>query len=204
MAPALHLAESLATELRLYRQRLLGDHRVRTGGPGVDLVVHQVVQLHDVHVANGHRVRERLATAAVEQLRLSVSVHHHIAVTVGQRAGQQALQLLLLGAIEYRRRHDLVRLRVQQVLGQVDRPLRNPAAGIDFPAGLGDPTEVSLQDLADVHPSRHTVGVQDDVHRRAVRHERMSSTARILPMTPLLPCRPASLSPSEILRFWAT
>src|SRR6185295_8190979 len=32
----------------------------------------------------------------------------------------------------------------------------------------------------------------------------MSSTARILPMTPLLPWRPASLSPSEILRFCAT
>ncbi|CKS38692.1 Uncharacterised protein [Mycobacterium tuberculosis] len=29
----------------------------------------------------------------------------------------------------------------------------------------------------------------------------MSSTGRILPITPLLPCRPASLSPSEILRF---
>ncbi|SHV72456.1 Uncharacterised protein [Mycobacteroides abscessus subsp. abscessus] len=32
----------------------------------------------------------------------------------------------------------------------------------------------------------------------------MSSTGRILPMTPLLPWRPASLSPSEILRFCAT
>ncbi len=32
----------------------------------------------------------------------------------------------------------------------------------------------------------------------------MSSTGRILEMTPLLPCRPASLSPSVILRFWAT
>ena len=32
----------------------------------------------------------------------------------------------------------------------------------------------------------------------------MSSSARIVEMTPLLPWRPASLSPSEILRFWAT
>ena len=32
----------------------------------------------------------------------------------------------------------------------------------------------------------------------------MSSTGRIFEMTPLLPWRPASLSPSEILRFWAT
>ena len=32
----------------------------------------------------------------------------------------------------------------------------------------------------------------------------MSSAGRIFEMTPLLPWRPASLSPSEILRFWAT
>ena len=32
----------------------------------------------------------------------------------------------------------------------------------------------------------------------------MSSTGRIFEMTPLLPCRPASLSPSWIFRFWAT
>jgi DNA-directed RNA polymerase beta subunit len=32
----------------------------------------------------------------------------------------------------------------------------------------------------------------------------MSSTGRILEMTPLLPWRPASLSPTLILRFWAT
>ena len=30
----------------------------------------------------------------------------------------------------------------------------------------------------------------------------MSSTGRIVEMTPLLPCRPASLSPTLILRFW--
>ena len=43
---------------------------------------------------------------------------------------------------------------------------------VDLPAGLGHPPEVGLQDLADVHPSRHTVGVQDDVDRRAVGQER--------------------------------
>ncbi len=32
----------------------------------------------------------------------------------------------------------------------------------------------------------------------------MSSSGRIRLMTPLLPWRPASLSPTEILRFWAT
>ena len=32
----------------------------------------------------------------------------------------------------------------------------------------------------------------------------MSSSGRIFAMTPLFPWRPASLSPSEIFRFWAT
>ena len=49
--PHLHLAEALATELGLPAQRLLGDHRVRAGRPGVDLVVHEVGQLQDVDVA---------------------------------------------------------------------------------------------------------------------------------------------------------
>src|SRR5437016_378206 len=40
--PHLHLAEALAPELRLSAQRLLGDHRVGTGGAGVDLVVDEV------------------------------------------------------------------------------------------------------------------------------------------------------------------
>ena len=32
----------------------------------------------------------------------------------------------------------------------------------------------------------------------------MSSSGSTFEMTPLLPWRPASLSPTEILRFWAT
>jgi hypothetical protein len=43
--PHFHLTESLTTELGLTAKRLLGDHRVRAGGTGVDLVVNQVVQL---------------------------------------------------------------------------------------------------------------------------------------------------------------
>ena len=43
--PHLHLAEALAAELRLAAQRLLGDEAVGADRAGVDLVVHQVVQL---------------------------------------------------------------------------------------------------------------------------------------------------------------
>src|SRR5690606_2083574 len=41
--PHFHLTETLPTELRLTTQRLLRDHRVRTGRTSVDLVVDQVV-----------------------------------------------------------------------------------------------------------------------------------------------------------------
>ena len=88
--PALHLAEPLAAELGLTAQRLLRDHRVGAGGPGVDLVVHQVEQLEDVHVADGHRERVGLAGPAVEQLRLAVGPDHPLAVAVGQRASPAA------------------------------------------------------------------------------------------------------------------
>ena len=70
--PHLHLAEALAAELGLAAQRLLGDQGVGAGGAGVDLVVHQVVQLQEVDVAHGDRVVEPLAGAAVVQPVLAV------------------------------------------------------------------------------------------------------------------------------------
>ena len=69
--PHLHLAEALAAELRLAAQRLLGDQRVGAGRAGVDLVVDEVQQLEDVHVADRHLLLERLAGAAVEQRHLA-------------------------------------------------------------------------------------------------------------------------------------
>src|SRR5687768_1330214 len=71
--PDLHLAEALATELRLAAQRLLGDEAVRSGAARVDLVLHQVVELEHVDVADGHAMVERFARAPVEQLRLAVA-----------------------------------------------------------------------------------------------------------------------------------
>ena len=78
--PHLHLAEALAAELRLAAERLLGDHRVRAGRAGVDLVVDQVGQLEDVHVADGDRVVVRLAGAAVVERRLAVGADQAVAV----------------------------------------------------------------------------------------------------------------------------
>ena len=94
--PHFHFAETLAAELRLAAQRLLGDERVRTDRTGVDLVVDEVVELQHVDVAHGHLAIERLAGAAVIDGRLARGVEpcpfEHLD-DVG-----------FLGAVEHRRR----------------------------------------------------------------------------------------------------
>ncbi len=50
-------------------------------------------------------------------------------------------------------------------------PARLPSP-LDVPAGLGDPAEVGLQHLADVHPAGHAERVEHDVDRGAVLEER--------------------------------
>src|SRR3954452_12938142 len=86
--PDLHLTEALATELGLTAERLLGDHGVRTRRASVDLVVDEVVELEDVHVAHRDRLRERLARATVEQVGLAVVPDDADTVTV-QVAGPE-------------------------------------------------------------------------------------------------------------------
>ena len=59
--PHFHFAEPLAAELRLAAERLLGDERVRSDRPRVDLVVDQVRQLQHVDVADGDVLLELVA-----------------------------------------------------------------------------------------------------------------------------------------------
>jgi len=66
------------------------------------------------------------------------------------------------------------------------------------------PAQVRLEDLADVHPARHPERVEHDVHRRPVGEERHILLRHDRAMMPLLPWRPAILSPTEIFRFSAT
>src|SRR5215204_6536637 len=167
--PALHLTEALAAELRLTTQRLLRDHRVRAGRAGVDLVVDQVQQLQDVDVAHRDRLGERLPGAAVEQPRLAGLLDHPVAVTVRRRRAEEADDLVLLGAVEHRRRRPRAGAGRLGGVGQVLRPV---GVALDLPALLGDPAEVGLQHLADVHAAGHAERVEDDVHRGAVLEER--------------------------------
>src|SRR5690606_15689636 len=168
--PALHLTEALAAELGLAAERLLGDHRVRAGRAGVDLVVHHVVQLHDVHVADADRVRERLTGASVEQVRLAGGGDHAVAVAVRQRVREHALDLFGVGAVEDRRAD----LRVGRGLVGPDVPQRllpGLVEALQLPAGLRGPAEVDFEDLTDVHSARYAHRVEQDVDRRAVGHE---------------------------------
>ena len=60
-----HFTETLAAELGLAAQRLLGDQGAGAGGTGVDLIIHQVVQLQEVDIAHGDLVVEALTGTAV-------------------------------------------------------------------------------------------------------------------------------------------
>src|SRR4051812_18640109 len=145
--PDLHLAEPLAAELRLATQRLLRDEAVRAGGPGVDLVLDEVVELEHVDLADGDRAVEQLARAAVAELDLAVLRQVRVTVPVHARLLERLADLALRRAVEDGRR-GLV----------AHRPER--------------PAEVRLEDLADVHAARHAERVEQDVDRGAVRQVR--------------------------------
>src|SRR5690606_15368954 len=63
--PHFHLAEALTADLGLAAERLLGNEGVWTDRAHVDLVLHHVVKLQDVHVSDGGLLGELLAGAAV-------------------------------------------------------------------------------------------------------------------------------------------
>ncbi len=135
----------------------------------MDLVVDQVVELQDVHVAHRDRRRERLAGTAVEQLRLAGRVDQAHTVARLQRHVEETCDLLLARTVEHRGRDLGARGRLEGVLRQLGRPLR---VALDLPALLGDPPEVGLQHLAEVHSTGDAERVQDDVDRSSVREER--------------------------------
>ena len=62
---------------------------------------------------------------------------------------------------------------------------------------------MGLEDLADVHPARHAERVEHEVDRRAVLEIGHVLVGHDREITPLLPWRPAILSPGWSLRFTA-
>ena len=65
--PPLHFTETLAAELGLAAQGLLGDQAVGADRPGMDLVVDEMVELEHVDVADRHLAVELVAGASVVQ-----------------------------------------------------------------------------------------------------------------------------------------
>src|SRR5215211_3595229 len=170
--PHLHLAEAMAAELRLAAQRLLGDERIGTGAARVDLVVHEVQQLQDVHVADGDLLLVRLARAAVVERHLAraapagplglvdVEGDAPLAAVVLGPAAERLVDVLDRRAVEHRRRD----VHAPTVL----RDLLVGVRAVVVPAAAGDPAQVRLEDLPEVHPARHAERVQDHVDGRAV------------------------------------
>ncbi len=70
--PDLHLPEALAAELGLAAQRLLGDERIGANGAHVDLVLYQVIQLHDVGHADRRAIPEFFAGQPVMEFDFSI------------------------------------------------------------------------------------------------------------------------------------
>ena len=68
--PHFHFSESLAAELRLSAQWLLCDERIRADRAHVHLVLHQMVQLHYVDLADSNRTREQLSRPSVVKFHL--------------------------------------------------------------------------------------------------------------------------------------
>ena len=63
---------------------------------------------------------------------------------------------------------------------------------------------MGLQDLANIHPAGHAKRIEHDIDRRAIFQVRHVLDRHDRETTPLLPWRPAILSPGWILRFTAT
>jgi hypothetical protein len=134
----------------------------------VDLVVHEVVQLEDVHVAHRHRLGERLAGATVEQPGLAAAVDEPHAVAGLARRVEQTGDLVLAGAVEHRGGDSGTGLGHAVVGRDGPRPL---GRALDLPPAAGCPTQVQLEDLPDVHAAGDTERVEHDVDRRAVLKE---------------------------------
>src|ERR1700730_4930618 len=167
--PHFHFPETLASELRLAAQRLLGNERVRTDRARVDLVVDKMRELEHVDVADRYRLVELVSGHAVEQI--------DFAGVRQARDLQQVADSRFARAVECRRGErdasaeafrDFEQLVVTQLRERLpDRGVRKnlaePAAqgfGANFLAQqtlqavaklLGGPAEVRFQNLPDVH-----------------------------------------------------
>ena len=187
--PHLHLAKTLTAELRLAAQRLLGHEAVGTDRSGMDLVVHEVMQLQHVDVADRDLAVEGLAGAPIMQRDLPRRIetgllqHLHNVVlvrSIEHRSGDRHATLQVLREVDDPFVIEIIDLLVHAVDGvkpvtdRLNLPLLH--IGIDGIADLlakscASPAEMRLEDLSNVHAARHAERIQNDVDRRSVRQE---------------------------------
>ena len=63
--PNFHFSESLSPTLRLSAKWLLCDERVRTNGAHMNLILHHMMKLHNIHIPDRYRLIERFSGAPV-------------------------------------------------------------------------------------------------------------------------------------------
>src|SRR5262249_518888 len=184
--PHLHFTEALSAELCFAAERLLGDEAVRANRAGMDLVVHEVMELQHINVAYRHLALERLAGAPVMQ--------GYLPRGIKISGCEQRRHVALMRAIEHRGRHRnagtqiVAHLDQMIVFERIDRLvvaidlleqvlerlyLMRRVVGVEGFADLAAqaparPAEMRLQDLPNIHAARHAKRVQHDVDRRAV------------------------------------
>src|SRR5574343_372522 len=164
------------------------------------LVIHQVMQFEDVHVAHRHRTFEGFTRTTVDQFDLGTGrcqlqiagnlvrigqfehrVEFGFCCTVKPRGGER-----YAAAQVVRQLHDFViRQRLQfgstatLVVDLVEELTHflNVALGAQHFVNTttqphGCPAQMGFQYLTDVHTGRHTQRVEDDIHRTAIGHVR--------------------------------
>ncbi len=94
--PDLHLSQALASELSLPSQGLLGHQGIGPNRTGMDLLIHQMMQLKQVHIAHGHLMMKGITRSPVVEGGLPA---HREPCLV-----QMFLDLLLRGPIKNRDR----------------------------------------------------------------------------------------------------
>ena len=171
--PNLHFAKTLAAELRFAAEGLLGHERVGAGGTRMNLIVYQV----DAALRYTYSRPSRGFQTARRCGRRTMRPFYRPAES--PLCAEQLLDIFLGRAVEYRRRHLPAERACRHSRDEPPAPARC-SYGKERPRGSG-------QYPADVPSGRNG----------------MSSTGRMREITPLLPCRPAILSPTEIFRFCA-
>lgn len=135
----------------------------------MDLIVNEVMQLQHINAANGHPVLESFSGAAVIENSLAVFRQ------VGRL--NRAEDLILAGPVKYRGSNmDTGNIRNRhpvfiKVIACIPESLLNfRIAAFDLDAQLTNGhTEMSLQNLSDIHTARNAQRIKHDVYRRTVR-----------------------------------